>query len=138
MTHARTIVRIGLALIMAGAGLLHFVNPRPYVEHLPAFLPLRGELIALTGAMELVLAAGLVGPPRWRRPAALALAAYLVLVFPANIYAAVSQVPIDGVPTGWVRWARLPLQLPLIAAAWWIAATRPSRRGRLTPPSARR
>ncbi len=117
-------VRIGLALIMAVAAILHFVNPRPYVEHLPAIVPMRGELIALTGAMEMVLAAGLVGPHRWRRPAGLALAAYLVLVFPANIYAAVSQVPIDGVPTGWMRWARLPLQLPLIAAALWSTARR--------------
>ena len=124
MKDARTIVRIGLALITAGAGILHFVNPRPYVEHLPAIVPLRGELVALTGAIEVVLAAGLIGPHRWRRPAGLALAAYLVLVFPANIYAAVSQVPIDGVPTGWVRWARLPLQLPLIAAALMSTARR--------------
>lgn len=124
MPQPKTIVRIGLAVIMAVAGILHFVNPRPYVEHLPAILPLRGELIALTGATEMVLAAGLVGPYRWRRPAGLALAAYLVLVLPANIYAAVSQVPIDGVPTGWLRWARLPLQLPLIAAALWSTARR--------------
>ena len=124
MPQPETIVRIGLAVIMAGAGILHFVNPRPYVEHLPAIVPLRDELIALTGAMEMVLAAGLVGPRRWRRPAGLALAGYFVLVFPANIYAAVSQVPIDGVPTGWVRWARLPLQLPLIAAALWSTGRR--------------
>src|SRR3990170_806315 len=109
MPEAKTIVRIGLAVIMAGAGILHLVNPRPYVEHLPPIVPLRDELVALTGAVEMVLAAGLVGPQRWRRPAGLALAAYLVAVFPANIYAAVSQAPIDGVPTGWLRWARLPL-----------------------------
>lgn len=124
MPHPKTIVRIGLALLMAGAGILHFVHPRPYVEHLPAIVPLRSELIVLTGAMELALAAGLVGPPRWRRWAGLALAAYLVLVFPANVYAAVSQAPIDGVPTGWLRWARLPFQLPLIAAALWSTARR--------------
>ena len=124
MPEAKTIVRIGLAVIMAGAGILHLVNPRPYVEHLPPIVPLRDELVALTGAVEMVLAAGLVGPQRWRRPAGLALAAYLVAVFPANIYAAVSQAPIDGVPTGWLRWARLPLQVPLIAAAMWSTARR--------------
>ncbi len=105
---------------MGVAGVAHFVSPRPFIGHLPDGVPLRGELVAITGAMEILLAAGLIGPPRWHRPAALALAAYLVVVFPANIYAAVSQVPIDGVPTGWIRWARLPLQLPLIVAAWWI------------------
>jgi uncharacterized membrane protein len=41
------------------------------------------------------------------------------------VYAAVSQVPIDGVPTGWIRWARLPFQVPLVWAAWW--STRPGR-----------
>lgn len=52
------------------------------------------------------------------------MAAFLVLVFPANLYAAVSQVPIEGVPTGWVRWARLPFQIPLIAAALWSTGRR--------------
>lgn len=108
---------------MAVAGIAHVLNPRPFVEHLPAVVPWRTELVLLTGAIEVGLAAGLLGPRRWHRPVGLALAAYLVLVFPANVYAAVSQVPIEGVPNGWIRWARLPLQLPLIAAALW--STRP-------------
>ncbi len=119
MRHVRTAVRIGLAAFMAIAGIAHFVNPRPYVQHLPDVVPFREELVAITGVMELVLAAGLVGPRRFRRPTGIALAAFLVLVFPANVHAAVSQVPIDGVPTGWIRWARLPLQAPMIAAALW-------------------
>lgn len=120
----RDVVRIGLALFMAVGGVAHFVAPRPYVQHLPDVVPFRAELVAITGVMELALAAGLVGPRRFRRPTGVALAAFLVLVFPANIYAAVSQVPIDGVPTGWLRWARLPLQLPLIAAAVWSTPAR--------------
>ena len=115
----RNLVRIGLALFMAVGGVGHFVAPRPYVQHLPDVVPFRAELVAITGVMELVLAAGLIGPRRLRRPTGIALAGFLVLVFPANIYAAVSQVSIDGVPTGWPRWARLPLQFPLIAAAVW-------------------
>jgi len=119
MPSVRDAVRIGLALVMAVAGVAHFVNPRTFVEHLPTIVPLREELVALSGAVELLLAEGLVGPRRFRRTAGLALAAYLLLVFPANVYVAISQAPIDGVPTGWIRWARLPLQLPLIAAALW-------------------
>lgn len=116
---ARHIARVGLAAIMVVSGGMHFVAPRPYVQHLPEAVPFRAELVAITGAMELVLAAALLGPRRFRRPAGLATAAFLVLVFPANLYAAVTQVPIDGVPDGWLRWARLPLQIPLVAAAWW-------------------
>jgi uncharacterized membrane protein len=122
MRHVRTVVRIGLAIVMAVSGIGHFANPRPYVQHLPEVVPFRAELVAITGVMELVLALGLIGPRRFQRPAGLATAAFLVLVFPANLYAAMSQVPIDGVPTGWIRWARLPFQVPLIAAALWSTA----------------
>ncbi len=115
----QNVVRIGLALFMTVAGVAHFISPRSYVQHLPESVPFRGELVAITGLMELVLAAGLVGPRRFRGVTGVALAAFFVLVFPANVYAAVSQVPIDGVPTGWLRWARLPLQLPLIVASLW-------------------
>ncbi|MDQ3690025.1 MAG: DoxX family protein [Chloroflexota bacterium] len=120
----RDVVRIGLALVMTVSGVAHFVAPRPYVQHLPEAVPFRAELVAITGALELALAAGLVGPRQFRRPTGIALAAFLVLVFPANVYAAVSQVPIDGVPVGWLRWARLPFQLPLIVAALWSTSRR--------------
>ena len=112
-------VRIGLAVLMLASGITHLVAPRPYIQHLPDTVPYRAELVAITGIVEIGLAAGLVGPKSLRRGTGIALAAFLVLVFPANVYAAVSQVPVDGVPTGWIRWARLPLQLPLIAAALW-------------------
>ncbi len=118
----RNVIRIGLAALLVVSGVAHFINPRPYVQHLPDAIPFREELVAITGVMELALAAGLVGPRRFRRPTGIALAAFLVLVFPANIYAAVSQIVIEGVPAGWVRWARLPLQVPLIAAALWATA----------------
>jgi len=48
MSHAKTIVRIGLAIFMAGAGILHFVSPRPYAQHLPEVVPFRAELVAGT------------------------------------------------------------------------------------------
>lgn len=124
MSTLRDPVRVGLALIMAIAGIAHFASPRPFIDHLPAAVPLRAELVAVTGAIEIGLAVALIGPRRWRDSAGRALAAYLVLVFPANIYAAVSQVPIEGVPTGWVRWARLALQAPLIVAAVWSTRVR--------------
>lgn len=119
MSILRPLVRIGLAIFLAVAGTGHFTNPRPFIEHLPDSVGMRAELVALTGAAELALAVGLLGPRRWHRPVGLAVAAYLVLVLPANVYAAVTQVPIEGVPNGWIRWARLPFQIPLIAAALW-------------------
>lgn len=124
MEALRAAMTVMLALIMAVAGAAHFVTPRPFIQHLPDTVPWRAEIVAGTGVMELVLAAGLIGPGRFRPFIGKALAAYLVLVFPANIYAAVSQVPIDGIPTGSIRWARLPFQVPLIVAAIWATRRR--------------
>ncbi len=116
---ARTAVRTGLAIGMAVAGVAHLVAPRGFIAHIPVTVPLRPEVVAATGLTEIALAVGLLAPQPWRRRSGLALAAYLVVVFPANVYAAVSQVPIDGIPQGEIRWLRLPLHVPLIAAAWW-------------------
>ena len=55
-------VRIGLAALMLVSGVGHLVAPRPYIQHLPDTVPLRAELVVITGIMEIVLATGLVGP----------------------------------------------------------------------------
>jgi uncharacterized membrane protein len=46
----------------------------------------------------------------------------LIAVFPANVYMAVAHVAFPGLMgKAWVQWARLPLQLPLIAWALYYA-----------------
>jgi hypothetical protein len=51
--------------------------------------------------------------------AGLALAAYLVAVFPSNVYVAIAGVDVDGQPGGWYPWLRLPLQVLFVAWALW-------------------
>jgi uncharacterized membrane protein len=55
----------------------------------------------------------------------------LVAVFPANVYMAVAHVPFPGLMgKAWVQWARLPLQLPLIAwAIYYARSPKPSEAG---------
>jgi uncharacterized membrane protein len=55
----------------------------------------------------------------WRRRAGLALAAYLVAVFPANVYVAVAGIDVEGQPGGWYPWLRLPFQVLFVAWALW-------------------
>ncbi len=52
-----------------------------------------------------------------------------VAVFPANINMAINEVQLtpDGTMPVWAMWARLPLQLGFVAAAYWF--TRPDPRG---------
>ena len=115
----RDAARLGMALAMAIAGIAHWINPTPFVQHLPSWVPLAEEVILLTGVAEVVLGAALLLRQPWRRLAGLALAGYLVAVWPANIYVAVADVEVDGQPGGLYPWLRLPLQAAFIVWALW-------------------
>jgi uncharacterized membrane protein len=74
----------------------------------PPQLPQAGLLVTLTGVLELAGAAGLVVPSYI--PAGYGLIALLVVMFPANVYAARARVTIAGRPATPLS-TRLPLQL---------------------------
>ena len=115
----KTQLRIGLATAMVFAGAAHLFMPTPFVQHLPEWVPGRTELIYFTGFVEIGLGLALVWPARWRALAGLALAAYLVSVFPSNIYVAAAGVEVEGQPGGLYPWLRLPFQALFIWLALW-------------------
>jgi uncharacterized membrane protein len=123
---AQSVLRIALALVFAGMGVLHFVPPvaRGMRAMIPPPLRRPGwprALVAATGVCELLGAAGLLVP--WdgvRLAAGICLVVFLAAVFPANAYAArdperFGRTAIPFVP-------RLALQVVLavlvLAAAW--------------------
>lgn len=116
---ARQATRIGMAVAMAFAGVSHLLMPTPFVQHLPTWVPMREELIFLTGLLEIALGAALLLRQPRRRLAGLLLAGYLAAVFPSNVYVAVAGVEVDGQPGGAYPWLRLPFQLLFIAWALW-------------------
>lgn len=110
----RLFSRYALVLLFVGAGLLHFLRPATYLAIMPPQLPQPLLLVYLSGFFELLGGLGLL----WRgsrRLAGWGLLALLVAVFPANVYMALIHEQLH-IP-GWVAWARLPLQLPLL---WWV------------------
>jgi uncharacterized membrane protein len=111
--------RYALAIAMAVAGLAHFLDPTPFIQHLPVWVPARELLVLVSGIIEVALGAALLAPPPYRRLVGLALALYLVGVFPANVYVAVAGVDVDGQPGGWYPWLRLPLQPLFVWLAVW-------------------
>ena len=117
---------------MAFAGVTHLLRPDPFVQHLPDWVPGRDLLVALTGVIEIALGIALVAPRHIRPAAGRAVAAYLVAVFPANVYVAVADVDIDGQPGGVWRWIRLPLQAVFVTWALWSTSR---RAGTPTAPS---
>jgi uncharacterized membrane protein len=127
-------LRRGLAAMFLLTGLSHFVGLRDdLIAIVPPALPAPWLLVTLTGVLELAGAAGLL----WRRSAALSaasLAALLVAIFPANVYAAVSDLQFDGEPA-----ADLPLRTGLhvvyIAAAVAVLITHRHVAGAIRLPS---
>ncbi|HEY5935398.1 MAG TPA: DoxX family membrane protein [Kofleriaceae bacterium] len=116
----KTVFRWILTVFMVGAGVNHFINPAPYLAMMPEVLPAKAALVALSGVAEIAGGLGLILPAT-RKLAAWGIIALLVAVFPANINMAVNDLPLGttSVPS-WALWARLPLQLVMIAWAWWF------------------
>jgi uncharacterized membrane protein len=119
-TSWREAARIGIAAMFIFTGASHFSTlkydmaamiPPPFTGSL--------ELIYLTGIVEIVGAAALL-MHRWRRPAAWSLAALLVTLFPANVYAVLTNVTLGG-QSATPLWFRGPLQLFWFAILLWVA-----------------
>jgi uncharacterized membrane protein len=127
---ARGAARIGMAIAMAFAGAAHLFLAAPFIQHLPPWVPLRAEIVLVSGLVEIALGIALLLPGPTRRRVGIVLALYLLAVFPGNVYVAVFDVEVDGQPGGAYPWVRLPLQLLFIVWALWS-----TREGRV--PAAR-
>jgi len=122
----RAAAAVGLGVVFVFAGIGHFVQTAPMVQMLPSWVPARLPLVYVTGVLEFAIALGLF-VPRTRRWAGWAAAVVLVLFFPANVYAAINQVPMGGHAWGPVYLlVRVPLQTILICWAYWFAIRRPA------------
>jgi uncharacterized membrane protein len=122
-------LRFALAIMLLFTGAAHFLpNTRPdLVRMVPPVLPYPEHLVTLTGILELAGAVGLL-IPRFTSLAAYCLAALLVAMFPANVYAAMADVEVGGRAASPLVW-RLPLQLFWIAALLWVARAHRTPRG---------
>ncbi|MEO8900490.1 MAG: DoxX family membrane protein [Polyangiaceae bacterium] len=122
---APQILRVLLAAVMIGAGVLHFAQPAGFVKIVPRFLPAPYFLVLLSGGFEILGGVGLL-VPRSRRFASFGLIALFVAVLPANINMAVNDIQpaTTHIPTAFL-WLRLPLQALLVAWAWWVGRREP-------------
>jgi uncharacterized membrane protein len=121
MPTAKPIVRLVAAAAMAGVGILHFVNPEPFVRIVPAALPAPLMLVYVSGVFEILGGLGLL-IPKVRLYAAWGLIALYVAVFPANLNMAFNHLQLnpDHAMPEWISWARLPFQALFIALAYWL------------------
>lgn len=109
---------LGVAFIYFFIG--HLVQTDGMVDMLPVWLPMRLELVYLTGVLELAIGIALFIPKFQQIAAKLAIVVF-VAFFPANIYAALNSVGMGGHQWGPVYLLiRAPLQLVLIAWAYFM------------------
>ncbi|MFI1461116.1 DoxX family protein [Nocardia carnea] len=129
-----------LAFLFTMTGLAHFVpdsvtvmpSHSDLVAMVPSAIPFPEFAVYATGVLELAGAVGLLfaGTRRW---AGLGLAFLLVAMVPANIYAAVEDIPLNGEPAT-PLWFRIPEQIVYFAAALWIAQALPVLRDSRSQP----
>jgi uncharacterized membrane protein len=124
----RFILRLLAGVLFIGAGLNHFRIPRLYERIIPPGFPSPHGLVVISGLAEIAGGVGLL-IPRLRRAAGWGLIALLIAVFPANIYMAIRSDKFADMhlPT-WTLWARLPLQVVLMAWVWFVGCE--NRKGR--------
>jgi uncharacterized membrane protein len=110
--------RYALAVMFVFTAIAHFNRMKhDLVKMVPAIFPRPMLMIYLTGALELAGAAGLL-LPRFAPWAAVALIVLLIVLFPANVKAALQAIPLRGKsPTP--LWLRAPMQVLFIGLLWW-------------------
>ncbi|MEY5024082.1 MAG: hypothetical protein RL569_995 [Actinomycetota bacterium] len=117
-------LRIGalvVAALFVASGVLHLVNPSAFLWLMPPWLPLKTELIVISGVMELASAFGLIFKLRW---APLLTVLTLLAVWPANWWFAIDSLT-SNPEIALIAWLRLPLQLPLLYWAYRAEVRKP-------------
>lgn len=123
MRIVKAILKYLLAVFFVYSGVNHFRNPDFYLPMMPPYLPWHLPLIYLSGIFEIVLGLMLI-IAKLTRIAAWGLILLLIAIFPANIHMA-QHPELFPWTTQTFLWIRLPLQLVLIAWAYWFTRPEP-------------
>ncbi|MFJ4038168.1 hypothetical protein ACIPVB_08770 [Microbacterium sp. NPDC090007] len=126
----RSASRGALALLLLAAGTGHLTwGRRGYRIVVPEWATRvlhtdKDAIVVASGAVEILLGVGLVALPRERRRVGAAVAAFFVAVLPGNVHQWRTGRSAPGLTTDRARFARLFLQVPLVAWAWWATRKR--------------
>ncbi len=123
----RSAGNLAMALMLILTGTSHFYMTKGMTMMMPDFLPLKTELVYLTGLFELLAAVGLLFE-KMRRPFGILLIIFFILILPANVYAAINHINISEASTNGhglsYLWFRIPLQLLFIGWVWFFSIRR--------------
>ena len=81
-------------VFFVGAGINHFLQPQFYDSIVPSFIPFPRFVHQFTGLIEIVLPVFLL--TKYRKEAALLMIIFLVLIYGANLYVWINNLPYGG------------------------------------------
>ena len=81
-------------IFFVGAGINHFLQPQFYDSIVPSFIPFPRFVHQFTGLIEIVLPLFLL--TKYRKEAALLMIIFLVLIYGANLYVWINNLPYGG------------------------------------------
>lgn len=117
---SRTAGLVAIAVMFVFTGVSHFFLTAEMVDMLPVRIPARPAVVWATGILEICGGVGLL-VDRTRALAAYCLLAFLVVGFPANVYAAWHHVGPGGHVMGPAYLLfRAPLQVLFLAWTYWF------------------
>jgi len=106
--------RISLSAMLVFSAIGHFVFTKGMSLMLPNFVPFKSALVYVTGFIEILFAIAIFFP-NYRMLTAWLIIAFLIVVLPTNIYAAIKQLDYqkatfngNGIK---YLWFRIPLQI---------------------------
>ena len=113
----KTLSIIIMSLFYIGVGTNHIINPNWFVRIIPPILPFKIAIVYISGIFEIILGSLLIFP-KTRCIAGWGLIILLLVVYPANIYVALTNgEAMDTTPM--IAWGRLPFQFVFIGLAYW-------------------
>ncbi|RZP07978.1 MAG: DoxX family membrane protein [Flavobacteriales bacterium] len=100
-------------------GIKHFTSLEYFINIMPPFIPFKEFAVYFTGVIE-IFGGLLLLSKSTRKIGAFLIITLLFIVFPANIYLYISEVPRELLDiTKNQALIRMPFQIPLIILAYW-------------------
>ncbi|MEX2487624.1 MAG: hypothetical protein WD377_08410 [Nitriliruptoraceae bacterium] len=115
----RDVGRWTLAGFLGAAGTMHLLMPTPFFAQVPAWMPAPAAIIAVSGVVELVLAAALITAVAHRHLVGWIVAGYFVVILPGNVSQAVTGQDAFGLTSDVARWVRVAVQPAFVLWAMW-------------------
>ncbi len=116
--------RIAMAIMLSFTAIGHFVFIEGMTAMIPDFIPLKRELVYLTGILEITLGLGLL-IPKLKLKSGWILILFFIAILPANIKASMENInyqtgELDGNGLEYL-WFRIPLQVFFIVWVFFTA-----------------